>query len=113
RVFQAARTLGLPVKMHAEQLSNLGGSVLASRYRALSTDHLEYLDEAGVLAMKQAGTVAVLLPGAFYFLRERQLPPVELLRRHGVPMALSTDSNPGTSPCASLLLVLNMASTLF
>lgn len=113
RVFQAARTLGLPVKMHAEQLSNLGGSRLASRYRALSADHLEYLDEAGVLAMKQAGTVAVLLPGAFYFLRERQLPPIELLRRHGVPMALSTDSNPGTSPCASLLLVLNMASTLF
>lgn len=113
RVFQTAASLGLPVKMHAEQLSNLGGTALASRYRALSTDHLEYLDEAGVLAMKQAGTVAVLLPGAYYFLREQQLPPIELLRRHGVPMALSTDSNPGTSPCTSLLLVLNLASTLF
>src|SRR5690606_11342270 len=101
RVFQAARTLGLPVKMHAEQLSNLGGSVLASRYRALSADHLEYLDEAGVLAMKQAGTVAVLLPGAFYFLRERQLPPIELLRRRGVPMPWSTDRAPGTPPCAT------------
>ena len=113
RVLQAAQDLGLPVKMHAEQLSNLGGTEMAARYHALSTDHLEYLDEAGVIAMKQAGTVAVLLPGAYYFLRETQLPPIGLLRKHGVPMALSTDSNPGTSPCASLLLMLNMGSTLF
>lgn len=113
RVLKAAQDLGLPVKMHAEQLSNLGGTEMAARYHALSTDHLEYLDEAGVIAMKQAGTVAVLLPGAYYFLRETQLPPIGLLRKHGVPMALSTDSNPGTSPCASLLLMLNMGSTLF
>lgn len=113
RVFQAAHALGLPVKMHAEQMSNMGGSVLASSYRALSTDHLEYLDEAGIKAMKAAGTVAVLLPGAYYFLRETQLPPVDLLRKHGVPIAISTDSNPGTSPCTSLLLMLNMGSTLF
>ena len=113
RVLQAARKLGLPVKMHAEQLSNLGGTELAARYQALSTDHLEYLDEAGIIAMKKAGTVAVLLPGAFYFLRETQLPPIELLRQHGVPIALSTDNNPGTSPCTSLLLMLNMGSTLF
>uniref|UniRef100_UPI003D0641B9 imidazolonepropionase n=1 Tax=Alcaligenes faecalis TaxID=511 RepID=UPI003D0641B9 len=113
RVLKAAQALGLPVKMHAEQLSNLGGTEMATRYQALSTDHLEYLDEAGVIAMKKAGTVAVLLPGAYYFLRETQLPPIELLRKHGVPMALSTDSNPGTSPCASLLLMLNMGSTLF
>ncbi|WP_341668388.1 imidazolonepropionase [Alcaligenes sp. SDU_A2] len=113
RVLQTAQALGLPVKMHAEQLSNLGGSILATRYHALSTDHLEFLDESGVRAMKQAGTVAVLLPGAFYFLREQQRPPIALLRRYGVPMALSTDSNPGTSPCTSLLLMLNMACTLF
>lgn len=113
RVFKTAQSLGLPVKMHAEQLSNMGGSVLASQYHALSTDHLEFLDEAGILAMKAAGTVAVLLPGAFYFLRETQLPPIDLLRHHQVPMAISTDSNPGTSPCASLLLAMNMASTLF
>lgn len=113
RVLKAAQALGLPVKMHAEQLSNLGGTEMATRYQALSTDHLEYLDEAGVIAMKKAGTVAVLLPGAYYFLRETQLPPIELLRKHGVPMALSTDSNPGTSPCTSLLLMLNMGSTLF
>lgn len=113
RVLKAAQALKLPVKMHAEQLSNLGGTAMATRYRALSTDHLEYLDEAGVIAMKEAGTVAVLLPGAYYFLRETQLPPIELLRKHGVPMALSTDSNPGTSPCTSLLLMLNMGSTLF
>ncbi len=113
RVLKAAQALGLPVKMHAEQLSNLGGTEMATRYQALSTDHLEYLDEAGVIAMKKAGTVAVLLPGAYYFLRETQLPPIELLRKHGVPIALSTDSNPGTSPCASLLLMLNMGSTLF
>src|SRR5690606_23744213 len=92
RVLKAAQALKLPVKMHAEQLSNLGGTAMATRYRALSTDHLEYLDEAGVIAMKEAGTVAVLLPGAYYFLRETQLPPIELLRKHGVPMALSTDS---------------------
>lgn len=113
RVFKAAKTLGLPVKIHAEQLSNMGGTALAGRYQALSSDHLEYLDEAGVQALKASGTVAVLLPGAFYFLREKQLPPIDLLRQYQVPMAISTDSNPGTSPCTSLLLMLNMASTLF
>ena len=113
RVFAKAAELGLPVKMHAEQLSNLGGTQLAARFQALSTDHLEYLDEAGVLAMKAAGTTAVLLPGAFYFLREKQLPPLDLLRKHGVPVALATDCNPGTSPATSLLLMLNMACTLF
>ncbi|HXH04748.1 MAG TPA: imidazolonepropionase [Candidatus Competibacteraceae bacterium] len=113
RVFQAALEHGLPVKLHAEQLSNLGGSVLAARYGALSVDHIEYLDEVGVRAIAAAGTVATLLPGAFYFLREPQSPPVELLRRHGVPMAIATDLNPGTSPFASLLLMLNMACTLF
>jgi imidazolonepropionase len=113
RVFQAARRLGLPVKLHAEQLSNLGGAALAARYGALSADHLEYIDEAGVSAMAAAGTVAVLLPGAFYFLREKQLPPMDLFRKHGVPIAISTDCNPGTSPVTSLLLMLNMACTLF
>ena len=113
RVFQAARKLGLPVKLHAEQLSNLGGAALAARYGALSADHLEYIDEAGVRAMAEAGTVAVLLPGAFYFLREKQLPPIDLFRKHGVPIAISTDCNPGTSPVTSLLLMLNMACTLF
>ncbi|HEX7386501.1 MAG TPA: imidazolonepropionase [Castellaniella sp.] len=113
RVFQAAVDCGLPVKMHAEQLSLMGGAALAARYKALSADHLEYLDEAGVVALRDAGTVAVLLPGAYYFLRETQLPPVDLLRRHGVPIALATDSNPGTSPNTSLLMVLNMACTLF
>ena len=113
RVFQAARALGLPVKLHAEQLSNLGGAALAARYGALSADHLEYVDEAGVSAMAAAGTVAVLLPGAFYFLREKQLPPIDLFRKHGVPIAISTDCNPGTSPVTSLLLMLNMACTLF
>lgn len=113
RVFDVASRLGLPVKMHAEQLSNLGGTQLASRYRALSVDHLEYLCEADIIAMKQSGTVAVLLPGAFYFLREKQCPPIDLLRRHGVPIAIATDSNPGTSPTTSLLLMLNMACTLF
>jgi len=113
RVFAKAAELGLPVKMHAEQLSNLGGTQLAARVQALSTDHLEDLDEAGVLAMKAAGTTAVLLPGAFYFLREKQLPPLDLLRKHGVPVALATDCNPGTSPATSLLLMLNMACTLF
>jgi len=113
RVFDTARNLGLPVKLHAEQLSNLHGARLAAQYQALSADHLEYLDEEGVRAMKEAGTVAVLLPGAFYFLREKQFPPVGLLRKQGVPMAVATDHNPGTSPCLSLLLMLNMACTLF
>jgi imidazolonepropionase len=113
RVFQAARKLNLPVKLHAEQLSNLGGAALAAGYGALSADHLEYIDEAGVRAMAAGGTVAVLLPGAFYFLRETQLPPLDLFREHGVPVAISTDCNPGTSPVTSLLLMLNMACTLF
>ncbi len=113
RVFDAAQRLGLPVKLHAEQLSNQGGAALAASYGALSADHLEYLDEAGVAAMARAGTVAVLLPGAFYTLRETQAPPVAALRRHGVAVAVATDSNPGTSPLTSLLTTLNMASTLF
>ncbi len=113
RVFQAARALGLPVKLHAEQLSNLGSAALAARYGALSADHLEYIDEAGVRAMAAAGTVAVLLPGAFYFLRETRVPPLALFERHGVPVAIATDCNPGTSPTTSLLLMLNMACTLF
>ena len=113
RVFQVARSLGLPVKLHAEQLSNLGGAALAARYGALSADHLEYLDEAGVIAMARAGTVAVILPGAFYTLREKQMPPIDLLRQHGVPMAVATDMNPGSSPMASLLLAMNMACTMF
>jgi imidazolonepropionase len=113
RVFEAAAKRGIDVKMHAEQLSNSGGAALSARYRALSADHLEFLDEAGVAAMKQAGTVAVLLPGAYYFIRETQLPPVDLLRRYEVPIAISTDSNPGTSPVTSLLLMMNMAATLF
>lgn len=113
RVLTAAQQQGLPVKMHAEQLSLLGGAQLAASMGALSADHLEFLDEAGVKAMAHSGTVAVLLPGAFYFLREKQFPPIELLRAHGVPIALSTDCNPGTSPVTSLLLMLNMACTLF
>jgi imidazolonepropionase len=113
RVFKVAVELGLPVKLHAEQLSNLGGAALAARYGALSADHLEYLDEAGVMAMAAAGTVAVILPGAFYTLRETQMPPVDLLRKHGVPMAVATDMNPGSSPMTSLLLAMNMACTLF
>jgi imidazolonepropionase len=113
RVFDAARELGLPVKLHAEQLSDSGGAQLAARYRALSCDHLEWLGEAGAAAMADAGSVAVLLPGAFYFLRDTRVPPVELLRRHGVPIAVATDCNPGSSPCTSLLLMLNMACTLF
>jgi imidazolonepropionase len=113
RVFDAAKAAGLPVKLHADQLSNLHGAALAARYDALSADHLEYTDETGVAAMAQAGTVAVLLPGAFYVLREKQLPPVEALRRHKVPFAIATDCNPGTSPITSLLLTMNMASTLF
>ena len=113
RVFQAARSLGLPVKLHAEQLSNLGGAALAARYGAMSADHLEYLDEAGVVAMAAAGTVAVILPGAFYTLREQRMPPIHLLRQHAVPMAVATDMNPGSSPMVSLLLAMNMACTLF
>lgn len=113
RVFDAATDLGLPVKLHAEQLSNLGGAALAASYGALSADHLEYLDEEGVRAMGAAGTVAVLLPGAFYTLRETRVPPVDTLREHGVPMALATDCNPGSSPMTSLLLAMNMACTFF
>ncbi len=113
RVFAAARQAGLPVKLHADQLSNMGGAALAAEFGALSADHLEYADEAGVAAMAKAGVVAGLLPGAYYVLRERQAPPVDLMRKHGVAMAVATDSNPGTSPMTSLLLALNMAATLF
>ena len=113
RVFEAARAHGLRVKLHAEQLSNLHGAALAARFGALSADHLEYADEAGVAAMANSGTVAVLLPGAFYFLRETRIPPVELLRKHRVPMAVATDCNPGTSPITSLPTVLGMACTFF
>ena len=113
RVFTAARGAGLPVKLHAEQLSNSGGAALAAEFGALSADHLEYLDADGVDAMARAGTIAVLLPGAFYVLRETQLPPVAALRAAGVPIAIATDCNPGTSPVTSLLLMLNMACTLF
>jgi imidazolonepropionase len=113
RVFEAARRHGLPVKLHAEQLSNLGGARLAAEFGALSADHLEHLDADGVAAMAQSGVTAVLLPGAFYFLREIRLPPIETLRAAGVPIALATDCNPGTSPLTSLLLALNMAATLF
>ena len=113
RVFARARELGLPVKLHAEQLSDQGGAALLARFGGLSADHLEYVSEAGVRALAAAGSVAVLLPGAFYFLRETQAPPIDLLRRHGVPIALATDSNPGSSPVLSLLLMLNMACTLF
>jgi imidazolonepropionase len=113
RVFEAARAHGLPVKLHAEQLSNLNGAALAAEFGALSADHLEHLDAAGIAAMAQAGTTAVLLPGAFYFVRETKLPPIEALRAAGVPLALATDCNPGTSPLTSLLLTLNMAATLF
>jgi imidazolonepropionase len=112
-VFEAARAYGLPVKLHADQLSDLGGAALAARYRALSADHLEYTSETGVEAMAAAGTVAVLLPGAFYFLRETKLPPIEALRRHKVPIALASDCNPGSSPALSLLLMLNLGCTLF
>ncbi len=113
RVLKSARELGLAVKLHAEQLSDLNGAELAARYGALSADHLEYVSEEGVRAMAEKGMVAVLLPGAFYFLRETKLPPMDLLRHHGVPIALSTDCNPGSSPTTSLLLILNMACTLF
>jgi imidazolonepropionase len=113
RVFKAAKKLGLAIKLHADQLTDLQGAALAARYQALSADHLEYISEQGVQAMAKNDTVAVLLPGAFYFLRETQKPPVDLLRRYGVPIALSTDCNPGSSPTVSLLLMLNMACTFF
>ncbi|MGX5735661.1 imidazolonepropionase [Bosea thiooxidans] len=112
-VFEAAKAKGLAIKIHAEQLSNLGGAKLAAEMGALSADHLEHLDEAGVIAMAKAGTVAVVLPGAFYFLRETVKPPIDLLRKHGVPIAIATDANPGTSPLTSPLMTLNMACTLF
>ena len=113
RVFDRARDLGLPVKLHAEQRSNLGGAALAASYGALSADHLEFLDAEGARALAQAGTTAVLLPGAFYTLRERQAPPVQALRDAGARLAVATDCNPGTSPLTSLLLAMNMAATLF
>ncbi|WP_434767436.1 imidazolonepropionase [Pseudomonas triticicola] len=113
RVFVAAQQLGLPVKLHAEQLSSLHGSSLAARYKALSADHLEFMDEADAIAMAAADTVAVLLPGAFYFLRETQLPPMDALRKHKVKIAIASDLNPGTSPALSLRLMLNMACTCF
>ena len=113
RVFEAARAHGLPVKLHAEQLSNSQGAALAAEFGALSADHLEHVDEAGVAAMAHAGTVAVMLPGAFYFLRDTRVPPIELFRRHGVQMAVATDCNPGTSPTTHLPLMMNMACTLF
>ena len=113
RVLEAATRQGLRVKLHAEQLSDMQGAELAAEFRALSADHLEYTDESGVRAMARTGTAAVLLPGAFYFLRETRLPPIGLLRGHRVPMALATDCNPGTSPITSLLLIMNMAATLF
>ncbi|MBS7841217.1 imidazolonepropionase [Pseudomonas fluorescens] len=113
RVFKVAQQLGLPVKLHAEQLSSLHGSSLAARYHALSADHLEFMTEEDAIAMAAAGTVAVLLPGAFYFLRETQLPPMEALRKHGVKIAIASDLNPGTSPALSVRLMLNMACTLF
>ncbi|CNF16735.1 imidazolonepropionase [Yersinia frederiksenii] len=113
RVFLAAQLVGLPVKLHAEQLSALNGSTLAAKFNALSADHLEYATESDVQAMSKAGTVAVLLPGAYYLLRETQCPPIELFRQYNVPMALASDANPGTSPALSLRLMLNMACTLF
>ncbi len=113
RVFDTASTLGLRVRLHADQLSNSGGAALAAKHAALSADHLEFADEASVAALARAGTVAVVLPGAFYFLRETTAPPIELLRRHGVPIAVATDCNPGTSPLTSLLLAMNMAATQF
>jgi imidazolonepropionase len=113
RVFEAAKALGLPVKLHAEQLSDSAGTELACEFNALSCDHLEWLSPSGIEAMKQSGTVAVLLPAAFYYLRETKLPPIDALRAAQIPIAISTDCNPGSSPCTSILLVLNMASTLF
>ncbi|MGC4108414.1 MAG: imidazolonepropionase [Thermomicrobiales bacterium] len=113
RVFRRARELGLPVKLHADQLSDLGGARLAAEFGALSADHLEYANEAGIAAMAASSTVAVLLPGAFYFLHEHQKPPVEACRRFGTPIAIATDANPGTSPLTSILLTMNFAATLF
>jgi imidazolonepropionase len=113
QVFAKAQALGLPLRLHADQLSNLHGAALAARFGALSADHLEFADEDGIAAMARAGTVAVVLPGAFYFIREKQLPPIDAMRRHGVPIALATDCNPGTSPLTSLLLTMNMGATLF
>ena len=113
RIFEVAKRLGLPVKLHADQLSDLGGAALAAKHSALSADHLEYTAESGVEALARSGSVAVLLPGAFYFLRETRLPPIAALRRHGVPIALATDHNPGSSPLSSPLLAMNMACTLF
>lgn len=113
RLFKAAKNVGLPIKLHAEQLSNLHGAQLAAEYGALSADHLEYLDDTGIAAMARAGTVATLLPGAYYFMRETRTPPVEALRRAGISIAIATDCNPGTSPLTSLLLAMNMGATLF
>jgi imidazolonepropionase len=113
RLFKAARAFGLPVKLHADQLSDLGGAALAARFGALSADHLEHANEAGIASMANAGTVAVILPGAYYFIRETKTPPIALFRRHRVPMAVATDCNPGTSPLTSLLLAMNMAATCF
>lgn len=113
RIFEGAKTLGLPVKLHADQLSNMKAAALSAEFGGLSADHLEYTDEAAVIAMKQAGTVAVLLPGSFHCLRETKLPPIELLRKHGVSMAVSTDLNPGTSPVQSLHLAMSLACTHF
>ena len=113
RVFECARAHGLRVKLHADQLSNLGGAALAAEFGALSADHLEHTDEAGVAALAKAGSVAVLLPAAYYYLRETKMPPLDALRRHGVPMAIATDCNPGTSPNTSILTTMNMACTLF
>ena len=113
KVFAAAKQYGLHVKGHTEQLSNLGGTALTARYQGLSADHIEYLDEEGVKALAQSGTVATLLPGAFYFLRETQLPPIELLRQHNIPIAIATDLNPGTSPFSDLTMMMNMGCTLF
>jgi imidazolonepropionase len=113
RVFEVAKSLGIPVKLHAEQLTNLGGSKMAAEFGALSVDHIEYLDQEGVDAIARSGTVAVLLPGAFYYLREKQAPPVAALRKAGVPLAVATDLNPGTSPVHSILTAMNMACVLF
>ncbi|MGB9151787.1 MAG: imidazolonepropionase [Alphaproteobacteria bacterium] len=113
RIFQAAQTHRIPVRLHADQISDLGGANLAAKYHALSADHLECASEEGIAAMAHAGTVAVLLPGAFYFLREKRMPPIDLLRRHNVAIAVSTDSNPGSCPLTSLLLAMNMGATLF
>jgi imidazolonepropionase len=113
KIFHKAKDLGLPVKLHADQLSDLGGAALAARHGALSADHLEFSNDEGIQAMKRERTVAVLLPGAYYFLRETRMPPIDALRRHGVPIALATDHNPGSSPVSSPLLILNMACTLF